>query len=76
MRSDAITSYFVNMSFIAYQIKIIGGAKDHGKNYIKVRRPLVRNLLRNRLLMPFLDHVLDSYRLDIVESSECMELEF
>ena len=24
-------------------------AKDHGKNYIKVRPPLVRHLLRNRL---------------------------
>ena len=27
----------------------ISGAKDHGKNYIKVRPPLVRHLLRNRL---------------------------
>ena len=25
-------------------------AKAHGKNYIKVRQPLVRHLLRNRLL--------------------------
>ena len=24
------------------------GAKDHGKNYIKVRPPLVRHLLRDR----------------------------
>ena len=28
----------------------VSGAKDHGKNYIKVRPPLVRHLLRNRLL--------------------------
>ena len=27
------------------------GAKDHGKNYIKVRPPLVRHLLRNRLFL-------------------------
>ena len=27
----------------------VSGAKDHGKNYIKVRPPLVRHLLRNRL---------------------------
>ena len=32
------------MSFIAYQIKV-SGAKDHGKNYIEVRPPLVRHLL-------------------------------
>ena len=35
----AIRSYLkltVNMSFIAYQIKV-NGAKDHGKNCIKVR---------------------------------------
>ena len=30
--------------------KKVSGAKDHGKNYIKVRPPLVRHLLRNRLL--------------------------
>ena len=30
--------------------KKFSGAKDHGKNYIKVRSPLVRHLLRNRLL--------------------------
>ena len=29
--------------------KKVTGAKDHGKNYIKVRSPLVRHLLRNRL---------------------------
>ena len=28
----------------------VSGAKDHGKNYIEVRPPLVRHLLRNRLL--------------------------
>ena len=30
--------------------KKVSGAKDRGKNYIKVRPPLVRHLLRNRLL--------------------------
>ena len=30
--------------------KKVTGAKDHGKNYIKVRPLLVRHLLRNRLL--------------------------
>ena len=30
--------------------KKVSGAKDHGKNYIKVRPPLVRHLLCNRLL--------------------------
>ena len=30
--------------------KKVSGAKDHGKNYIKVRPPLVRHLLRNHLL--------------------------
>ena len=29
--------------------KKVSGAKDHGKNYIKVRPPLVSHLLRNRL---------------------------
>ena len=29
--------------------KKVSGAKDHGKNYIKVRPPLVGYLLRNRL---------------------------
>ena len=29
--------------------KNVSGAKDHGKNYIKVKPPLVRHLLRNRL---------------------------
>ena len=31
--------------------KRVSGAKDHGKNYIKVRPPLVRHLLRYRLLI-------------------------
>ena len=30
--------------------KKVNGAKDHGKNYIKVRPPLVPHLLRNRLM--------------------------
>ena len=30
--------------------KKVSGAKDHGKNCIRVRPPLVRHLLRNRLL--------------------------
>ena len=29
--------------------KKVSGAKDHDKSYIKVRPPLVRHLLRNRL---------------------------
>ena len=37
------------MSFIAYQIKI-SGAKDHGKNYIKVRPPLVRHLALSSII--------------------------
>ena len=32
-------------------IKKVSGAKDNGKNYFKVRTPLVRHLLRNRLLL-------------------------
>ena len=31
--------------------KTVSGAKDHGKNYIKVKPHLVRHLLRNRLLL-------------------------
>ena len=31
--------------------KTASGAKDHGKNYIKIRPPLVRYLLRNRVLL-------------------------
>ena len=31
--------------------KKVNGAKDHGKNYIKVGPPLVRHLLRDRLLL-------------------------
>ena len=30
--------------------KKVGGAKDHDKNYIKVRPPLMRHFLRDRLL--------------------------
>ena len=30
--------------------KKVSGARDHGKNYTKVRLPLVRHLLRNSLL--------------------------
>ena len=30
--------------------KKVSTAKDHGKNYIKVRPPLVLHFLRNRLL--------------------------
>ena len=33
--------------------KKVSGAKDHGKNYIKVRPPLVRYLLRNCPLRGF-----------------------
>ena len=31
--------------------KNVSGAKVHGKNYIKVRPPLVRHVLRNRPLI-------------------------
>ena len=31
--------------------KKVSGAKNHGKNYIKVRSPLVRHLLCNRVLV-------------------------
>ena len=34
--------------------KNVSGAKGHGKNYIKFRLPLVRHLLRNRLLPKYL----------------------
>ena len=30
----------------------VSTAKDHGKNYMKDRPPLVRHLLHNRLLIP------------------------
>ena len=30
--------------------KRVSGAKDHGRNYIKARLPLVRHLLRDRRL--------------------------
>ena len=33
-------------------------AKAHGKNYIKVRLPLVRHLLRDRLLQSYFGHLL------------------
>ena len=29
----------------------VSAAKDHGKNYMKVRPPLVRHLWRNRVLL-------------------------
>ena len=32
----------------SFRNKKVSGAKDHGKNYIKVRPPLVRHLLRYR----------------------------
>ena len=38
------------MSFITYEIKKVSGAKGHGENYIKVKPPLIRHLLRKRLL--------------------------
>ena len=31
--------------------KKVSGAKDHGKSYTKVRPPLVRQILRNRLFV-------------------------
>ena len=41
----------MNMSFTSYQIKV-GAAKDHGKNYMEDRSPLVHHLLHNGLLLP------------------------
>ena len=32
--------------------KKVSGAKDHGKNYIKIKSPLVRHLLCRCLLLP------------------------
>ena len=41
--------------------KKVSGAKDHGKNYIKVRPPLVHHLLRNRLFVKEpIDHAFHS----------------
>ena len=37
----------MNISFISYQIRKVSTEKDHGKNYMKDRPPLVRHLLRN-----------------------------
>ena len=42
--------------------KKVSGAKDHGKNYIKVRPLLVRHLLRNRLLVPLFKPLNGRYR--------------
>ena len=36
--------------------KKVSGSKDPGKNYIKVRPPLVRHLLRNRLFHSYTYH--------------------
>ena len=41
--------------------KKVSGAKDHSKNYINVRPLLVWHLLRNRLLLLLLDHILDFF---------------
>ena len=46
------------MNFIAYQIKkLVSGAKDHGKNYIKARPLLVHHLLRNLLFSILIQRV-------------------
>ena len=50
---DALRSYLKlirEYEFHSLPNKKVSGAKDHGKNYIRVRLPLVRHLLRNRLL--------------------------
>ena len=49
----------MNMSSISCQILKLGSIscqilKDHGENYMKVRPPLVRHLLRNCLLKLFI----------------------
>ena len=60
--------------------KKVSGARDHGKNYIKARPPLVRHLLRNRLFMRplwcFYSHLsgiypLNNYRAHFVFSKRC-----
>ena len=58
-RTDLILSVHALRSYLKliceYELhslpnKKVIGAKDHGKNYIEVRPPLVRHLFRNRLL--------------------------
>ena len=46
------------MSFIFYQITKVSTAKDHGKNYMKDRPPLVHHLLHNRLFLGALNEEL------------------
>ena len=53
LRVHALRSYLkLICEYELYNLpnKKVGGAKDHGKNYITVRLPLARHLLRNRLL--------------------------
>ena len=52
LRIDALRSYL--KLIFEYELHVLSNikvdtAKGHGKNYIKVRPPLVRHLLRNRL---------------------------
>ena len=46
--SEAIWSCPVNFSFVTYQTEKLRQQKNLGKNYIHVRRPLVRRLYRHR----------------------------
>ena len=41
----------MNISLTSYQIKNVSITKGHGKNYMNDRPPLVRNPLRNCLLL-------------------------
>ena len=43
------TNLMPNRNVIEFLLQL-KSAKAHGKNYIKVKQPLVRHLLRNRLL--------------------------
>ena len=50
MLSEAIGSQIFEYELHSLPNKNVSGAKDHGKDYIKVRPLLVRHLLRKRLI--------------------------
>ena len=49
MLSEAILKLICEYELHSLPNKEVSVAKDHGKNYIKVRSPLARHLLRNCL---------------------------
>ena len=53
----------------------VNAAKDHGKNYMKIRPPLVRHLLRNRLLLKQAINDVDLF-LDFTQSNVNFEASF